>query len=202
MVASGVTDPLLPAGDGHTPITPEEAAELIPSWIATRDDLYRAEQDNIASGLLNVAPTATALLDDVYLRRLHRRMFDRTWGWAGRYRTREMSLGIDPVQIGPAVRELVGNVSVWVDQDVFAVDEVCVRFHHQLVSIHPFVNGNGRHSRIAADLLARALGRSEFTWGAGLGLDTPALRAEYQRLLQVADRDRDDVKSLITFARS
>jgi Fic-DOC domain mobile mystery protein B len=202
-VESGhVNDPLVPIGDGHTEISHADRAELIPTWIATRGDLFAAEQDNIANGLLGVAPATETLLDDLYLRALHRRMFNQVWRWAGRYRLRQTNLGIEPARIPAAVRHLVADVSMWVAHGVFPADELCVRFHHQLVAIHPFLNGNGRHTRIAADLLAASLGEPIFTWGARLRVTTAELRATYQAALRRADADADDIGDLVRFARS
>lgn len=197
-----MTDQLAPTGDGQTEVSAEERAELIPTWISTRGELFAAEEANIARGTLGLAPAAEVLLDDLYLRRLHTRMFGEVWKWAGRYRRRETNLGIDPLEISAAVRALVADVATWAQQSTFDIDEVCVRFHHQLVSIHPFVNGNGRHGRISTDLLARALGVPPFTWGRHLRVDTTELRLRYRTALQRADRDRDDVAELVVFARS
>jgi Fic-DOC domain mobile mystery protein B len=129
-------------------------------------------------------------------------MFDEVWKWAGRYRRRETNLGIDPLEIAAAIRALVADAAAWVEHATFDVDELCARFHHQLVAIHPFVNGNGRHGRIATDLLATSLGEPEFSWGRHLDVDTADLRLRYRTALQRADRDRDDVADLVAFARS
>lgn len=197
-----MSDPLVPVGDGHTEVTAEERAELIPTWISTRGELYAAEEANIAAGTIGLAPPTAVLLDDLYLRRLHKRMFDEVWDWAGVFRRRETNLGIDPREIPTAVRALVTDARAWVEHGTFGVDELCARFHHQLVAIHPFVNGNGRHGRIATDLLAKSLDASAFTWGRHLGVDTAELRLRYRTALQRADRDRDDLADLIAFARS
>jgi Fic-DOC domain mobile mystery protein B len=197
-----VSDPLVPVGDGHTEVPADERAQLIPTWVATRGELFAAEEASIAVGTLGLAPSAAALLDDLYLRRLHTRMFDKVWKWAGRYRRHETNLGIDPVEIPAAVRALVADASAWVEHGTYDVDELCIRFHHRLVAIHPFVNGNGRHGRISTDLLAKSLGGPAFTWGQNLTVDTAELRHRYRTALQRADRDNDDVTDLIAFARS
>jgi Fic-DOC domain mobile mystery protein B len=195
-----MNDPLAPAGDGHTALSEEDRRGLIPTYIATRADLIEAEQRNVALGLANQAPTVAQLLDDQYLRGLHRRMFGDVWLWAGQYRTHETNLGVAPHQIAGAVRDLVSDVSVWIDSESYPPDEIAVRFHHRLVSIHPFPNGNGRHARVVADLLARAMGAEPFTWGRDPAITTEALRAAYRRALQRADAG--DIDPLIAFARS
>jgi Fic-DOC domain mobile mystery protein B len=195
-------DPLVPVGDGHTELSDDESAELIPTYISTRRELFAAEERNIADGTLELRPPTATVLDDLYLRDLHRRMFSDVWKWAGRYRARETNLGVAPEAIATAVRSLVEDARAWVADDAFERDALAVRFHHQLVSIHPFVNGNGRHARIAADLLVRSLGGPAFTWGRSLDLPTDELRKRYHRALRRADDDRDDVEELRRFARS
>ena len=187
-------------GDGHTVLSDEDRDGLIPSYIATRGDLFDAEERNIVRGLLRPPPTVRVLLDDLYLRDLHRAMFGGVWEWAGRYRPRETNIGIDPTGIAPAVRSLVEDVSTWVEHATYEPDEICVRFHHQLVSIHPFPNGNGRHSRICADFLVAALRMAPFSWGRNLGVTTSELRRHYQTALRAADAGK--IHKLLTFARS
>ena len=195
-----MNDAVLPVGDGHTELSEDDRVGLIPSYIATRGDLFAAEQRNIAVALLRRPPPVPDLLDDGYLRGLHRDMFGQVWEWAGRYRRLETNIGIDPKQISVAVRMLVHDVFAWVDNETYEPDELAVRFHHRLVAIHPFPNGNGRHGRVAAEYLAMALGRQRFGWGIGLDVDTEELRAIYRRALQRADAG--DIDELLTFARS
>ena len=189
-----------PEGDGHTALSNEDTEGLIPTHIATRGDLFEAEQRNIAEALLRRPPTASRLLDDRFLRDLHRHMFRRVWTWAGRYRLRETNIGISPDRIPVAVRSLVDDALIWIEYTTYEPDESAIRFRHRLVAIHPFRNGNGRHGRVASDYLALSLGRPRFTWGAGLDIDTPSLRFEYRTALQEADRG--DITRLLVFARS
>ncbi|MFI5035413.1 MAG: mobile mystery protein B [Acidimicrobiales bacterium] len=191
---------ILPDGDGHTKLSEEDRKGLKPAYIATRGELYEAEQRNIASALLKASPGVPQLLDDSYLRRLHKSMFEDVWAWAGTYRRRETNLGIDPLEIAVSVKNLLEDTRVWVDESVFEADELAIQFHHRLVLIHPFPNGNGRHGRIAADFLIAAIGSAKFSWGSGLGLDTQALREAYLRALRLADQG--EIAELVTFARS
>ena len=195
-----VTDPLVPVGDGHTELTEEDRLGLIPTYIATRGELFDAEQRNIAQALLRRRPTLTKLLDEKYLRDLHRVMFGQVWKWAGRYRLRETNIGIDPHQISTAIYALVDDAKAWIEFVTYQPDELAVRFHHRLVAIHPFPNGNGRHGRISADYLITALGRKPFGWGVGLAVDTDGLRATYRQALQQADAG--EITELVAFARS
>ena len=134
-------DAWIPEGEGHTPLSEDDRMGLIPSYIATRGDLFDAEERNIAHALLRRPPTVAVLLDDLYLRDLHRAMFGRVWEWAGQYRSRQTNIGIELAGIAAAVRVLVQDVDAWVEHQTYGADEICVRFHHRLVSTHPFPNG-------------------------------------------------------------
>jgi Fic-DOC domain mobile mystery protein B len=195
-----VTDRLVPVGDGHTELSEEERLGLVPTYIATRGELFDAEQRNIAQTLLRRPPTVAKLLDDKFLRDLHEAMFDQVWEWAGRYRLRETNIGVAPNQIPTAIHTLVDDTKAWVEYGTYEPDELAVRFHHRLVAIHPFPNGNGRHGRIAADYLITSFDREPFGWGVGLDVDTDGLRAAYRTALQRADGG--DIAELLAFART
>ena len=193
-------DPLVPIGDGHTALSDDDRRGLIPAYIATRGDLFEAEQRNIANALLRRRPPRPEqLLDDRYLRDLHAAMFGEVWEWAGRYRTVETNIGVAPHRIASDVALLVGDARAWVEYGTYRPDEMAVRFHHRLVAIHPFPNGNGRHGRVAADFLIRGLGGEPFSWGARADLDTDGLRAAYRSALQRADAG--EIADLLAFAR-
>ncbi|MEX2230221.1 MAG: mobile mystery protein B [Dehalococcoidia bacterium] len=193
-------DRLVPVGDGHTALSDEDRLGLIPTYIASRGELFDAEQRNISEALLRRSPTPSQLLDDKYLRDLHRAMFGEVWRWAGRYRQTEKNIGIAWVQIPAEVRNLTEDARVWVEDGTYEPDELAVRFHHRLVAIHPFANGNGRHGRVAADYLVRGLGHERFSWGTGVTVETEELRAAYIGALQRADLG--EIAELLAFARS
>jgi Fic-DOC domain mobile mystery protein B len=189
--------------DGETPLDPDEVEELIPSWIATRGDLNRAEQEGVTRALasLNQRPPATAeILSEPFVRRLHLRMFRDVWKWAGRYRLTNKNIGVDSSHIAEEIGKLLGDAAYWVEHETFLRDEIAVRVHHRAVVIHPFVNGNGRHTRLLADLLAESLGGEPFSWGRNLGLEPRSLRAVYIAALRRADDG--DLDDLLRFARA
>lgn len=194
-----MTDPFVPVGDGHTELSEDDRLGLIPTHIATRGELFDAEPTNIAQALLRRRPTVTQLLDDKYLRELHKAMFNQVWKWAGRYRRTEANIGIDPDQIPAEVRSLADDATGWVEYGTYEPDELAVRLHHGLVAIHPFPNGNGRHGRIAADYLITALRYEPLSWGANLNVDTDELRAAYRHALERTDGG--DIADLLAFAR-
>lgn len=181
------SDPLLPLGAGHTPLGDDHRQGLKLSYITTRGELNEAEQENILRARQRRRPPALeALLDDKYLRDLHRAMFGDVWAWAGRYRRRQTSIGIDPTQITVCVRDLVADARIWAEHEEPLT--VAVRFHHRLVWIHPFPNGNGRHGRQAADYLMGALEQPPFTWGSVSGAgNVEETRRRYLAALREAD---------------
>ncbi len=127
-------------------------------------------------------------------------MFGDVWNWAGRYRTLETNIGVAPHRIAADIRLMVGDTRAWVEHDTYGSDELAVRFHHRLVEIHPFANGNGRLGRVAANYLIRGLGAEAFSWGARADLETDALRGAYRRALQRADAG--EIAELLAFART
>lgn len=194
-------DPLGPSADGTTPLTPDETEQLIPTWIRTRGDLDVAEADAITAVRQEYAtrvPDLDTILDHLWLRDLHRRMFGPVWGWAGTYRTTDRNIGVDPRQIATKVVSLVADARLWFEHDDAAT--AAARFHHQLVLVHPFPNGNGRHSRLAADLCLRAVGHPAFTWGVNREVGLPELRRVYVAALRHADAG--DLAPLLDFVTS
>lgn len=189
--------------DGQTPLAPDEAAQIIPSSVTTRGELDIVEQENIARAMqwaFSRNRRTSSILDEPFLRRVHTRMFGDVWRWAGMYRQTARNIGIDHWMISEAVGNLIGDAQYWADHEVYASDELSVRFHHKLVAIHPFPNGNGRHARLVGDMLCVSLGGDRLSWGSELVLDGAALRKAYIDALQAADQG--DVTSLIAFARA
>ena len=127
-------------------------------------------------------------------------MFDQTWKWAGQIRRTDKNIGVAKEQIRDQLRALCGDVLFQIDHRSYARDELAIRFHHRLVSIHPFPNGNGRLGRLAADVLISRLGGEPFSWG-GYSLDSAGpLRSAYIHALRAADAG--EVSELESFARS
>lgn len=186
--------------DNATPLTPDERRGLIPSDITYRRELNTAEHDNIARAENWALARRREWLSEKLIKDLHRRMLGDVWRWAGNFRTTERNLGIPFYQIPMALCELLDDVNAWIDHQSYPPDEIAVRFHHRLVHIHPFPNGNGRHSRLMADLLIIQLGRARFTWGSANLLDAGEVRRRYIAALQAADRH--DLAPLVAFARS
>lgn len=195
-----MNDPLQPQDDAATPLTEEERAELIPNWITLRSELNEAEQANITEAEEWAFSRRRDVLDEAFLTRLHQRMFGRVWRWAGQFRRTGRNIGVDAYRIPADLRLLVDDCRYWVENGTWEPDETALRFHHRLVQIHPFPNGNGRHSRMATDLLLVAMGYKRFTWGRANLIDPGRTRQQYIEALRAADRF--DYGPLRDFVRS
>ncbi|MEO9044175.1 MAG: mobile mystery protein B [Candidatus Dormibacter sp.] len=189
------------AATDATPLDPDATAELIPP-LQTQADLNEFEAANITEAavwtrrsrlLLHGYPSPKSLLE------LHRRMFDRTWRWAGRYRRTDTNLGVPWPQVSVAVRQLCDDTCYQVQHASVDPDHLCVGFHHRLVSIHPFPNGNGRLARIATDVLRRNASWPAWTWGAESLVADGEVRSAYIKALRAADGG--DLAPLIAFVR-
>jgi len=190
-------------GDGAaTPLTPEELEGLIPGHITLRSELNEFEQRGIEEGSRWAFARQRDLLSARFIRTLHRRMFGGVWRWAGAFRTTEKNIGVAPEQISTQLKLLLDDARYWIEHTTYGPDEICVRFHHRLVQIHPFPNGNGRHARLMADALIVQLGGKRFTWGRTNLISKGDGRQKYLSALKAADRDLNDVAPLLIFARS
>jgi len=186
---------------GATPLNADEASGLIPDHITTQDALNEWEQQNILDGLnWALKQHKRELLDDLFVRDLHKKMFDKTWKWAGTYRRSNKNIGIEWQMIPVELRNLFADGYFQIEHNSFPPDELATRFHHRLVAIHPFPNGNGRHARMMADLLIQRLGGEPFSWGGRSLVQHGDERERYIAALQAADKE--DYTLLMEFVRS
>ena len=141
------------------------------------------------------------ILSEEFIRKLHEEMFGKVWAWAGEYRRTDKNIGVDWTQISVRFRELLNDVRYWIDHETYSPDEIATRFHHRLVQIHLFPNGNGRHARVMTDvLLEKVLKQEPFSWGSGNLFEEGDVRATYIKALRSADGH--DYQPLIDFVRS
>jgi Fic-DOC domain mobile mystery protein B len=186
--------------DDATPLTLGERNGLKPTYITLRHELNEAEAHNILEADVWAFTRKRNVVDEGFLKRLHKRMFRHVWRWAGQYRATERNLGVVPYQIQIDMRQLLDDVHYWIENQSYTPDEIAVRFHHRLVVIHPFPNGNGRWSRLATDILIVALHGTRFTWGRANLQALSEVRRRYMDALHAADAH--DPRALIAFARS
>lgn len=189
--------------EGDTPLDDDEADGLLPTHISTKGELNEWEHLNISTALDWALPNRRRQPEDVlsvsFAEELHRRMFDRTWEWAGTYRRTLKNLGSPPERVRVDLRERLSDARFWHENNAFPSDEFAARLHHALVVVHPWPNGNGRWSRLIADAYLQSAGQPLFTWGGGDLLAASGLRAEYLRALRAADNG--DLAPLLIFVR-
>lgn len=188
--------------EGATPLDPDEIDGLIPKHINTQNALNEWEQQNILEAtqwLMKVISRKTLLTED-FVRELHKRMFGKTWSWAGTFRNTDKNIGVDWMQVSVRLNQLLGNAQYQLDNKVFGLDEIAIRFHHNLVWIHSFPNGNGRHARLITDALLIQNDLQPFTWGKSSLEVNGQVRQNYLNALRAADAG--DFNLLIGFVRS
>lgn len=188
--------------DGATPLDPDEVEGLKLTHITTRSELDRWEQDNILEALHWLESTRPKdILNEQFIRKLHRKMFGNVWKWAGKFRLSDKNIGGPWHQVPIELKTLCNDVTVWIEVGQMPPDEMAARLHHRLVSIHPFSNGNGRHARLMADLLLEnVLSQQKFTWGSRNLVKAGDVRSTYISALRAADGF--NIHPLMEFARS
>ena len=186
------------ADDNSTPLTAEEKNGLKLKWITLRSELNEAEARNIAQAQLWLASNKKKdVCSDTFLRNLHKKMFCDVWVWAGEYRITERNIGVAPYQIPMKLMQLFDDLNFWIDNKTYSNHEIAVRLHHKLVQIHPFPNGNGRVSRLMADLVLRKLEGKTLYWGDTNLVDVSEVRRKYIDALRKADAG--DYTDLLSF---
>ncbi|HVZ34792.1 MAG TPA: mobile mystery protein B, partial [Polyangiaceae bacterium] len=188
---------------GATPLTEEDVQGLKIASITTQGELNEAEGANIIRGqewaLRTRLATLPDMLSDEYLQRLHAEMFGDVWKWAGEYRQRVTNIGVDPLRIRTDLRQLYDEVRGWLDYQSYPPDEIAIRLHYRVVTIHPFPNGNGRHARLLADMvMVRHFKADPLPWGGSLLRGADGNRTAYIQALVAADRR--DFGPLLTVA--
>jgi Fic-DOC domain mobile mystery protein B len=190
--------------DGQTPLSEEEFDGLKILSITTREELDEFEQLNIEQAIqwtFGKKVYANDLLSEKFIKDLHKRMYGDVWKWAGSFRNTEKNLGIKSFLIPVQLKQLLDRALFWYENNIFTPDEMAVRFKHELVSIHCFANGNGRHSRLMADLIMEKLYNKPFlTWGSSNLVKANDKRKAYIDAIKMADNL--DLNSLILFAKS
>ena len=188
--------------DRSTPLDYDEMEGLLLTHITTRAELDRWEMDNINQAYQWADRLKHRnLLDEDFIRLLHKKMFGNVWKWAGRFRKSDKNIGIPWVEIAVELKLLCDDATAWLEFSTYPPDEFAARFHHRLVYIHPFANGNGRHARLMADLILEKLFKTPpFTWGNANLTKQGESRTAYIRALKAADDH--DLRLLMKFVRS
>ncbi|HZJ36098.1 MAG TPA: mobile mystery protein B [Gillisia sp.] len=190
--------------DGQTGLDDDEKEGLRITTITTHAELDEYEQLNIEKAIEWTIPKrfkADDLLTEDFIKLLHKKMLNDVWKWAGEFRRTKKNIDVDWIQIGINLRMLLDDTRIWIANKVYPPEEIAIRFKHRLVSIHCFPNGNGRHSRIMADLIIEKIFNEPiFTWGNFTMLKADETRQHYIKALKEADHG--NIGPLIEFSRS
>jgi Fic-DOC domain mobile mystery protein B len=192
--------------EGQTPLDEDEKEGLLLPSVTTREELNEVEQRNIEEAIrwtigVRRKFSPEKMLTEPFVLEIHQRMFGEVWKWAGTFRRTNKNIGVDKYSIPLELRALMDDCKFWIIHHTFPADEIALRFKHRLVSIHCFANGNGRHSRLMADIIAeKLLNRAIFTWGSVNLIHSSAFRSNYLTALREADNG--NYEPLLLFARS
>lgn len=188
--------------DGATPLDYDELNGLLPTHITTRSELDFLEMENINQAILwSDNLKTTDILNIEFICTLHKKMFSNVWKWAGTFRNSQKNIGIPHSQIQVELQTLCDDAHAWIEYNTYAPDEFAARFHHRIVFIHPFSNGNGRHARLMADLiLEKIFDTNVFSWGGNGLANHNKTRKGYIKALKLADEH--DYSLLLKFVRS
>lgn len=190
--------------DGQTPLEEQEKEGLKIKSITTQGELDEFEQLNIERAIewtirTNLKPEK--ILTEKFVKNLHKKMYGDVWKWAGEFRRSEKNIGIKWTQIGIELKNLLDDTKYWIENNTFSPEEIAIRFKHRIVSIHCFPNGNGRHSRMMADLIMESVfGKKVFTWHQSNMAKANETRKKYIAALKNADNG--NIKPLIEFAKN
>lgn len=189
---------------GQTPLSPEEQDDLKIYSISTKEELDALEQENIEEAsqwILNKKFSYTKILSEAFIKDLHNRMYGNVWKWAGKFRNSEKNIGCKSYLIPSLLKQLLDDTLFWIENESYHPDEIAIRFKHRLGSIHCFPNGNGRHSRLMADIIiSKIFNLNTFTWGKYNNLPLEDIRKLYIHSLREADNN--NFEHLISFAKS
>jgi Fic-DOC domain mobile mystery protein B len=192
--------------EGQTPLDEDEKEGLLLPSVTTRGELDEVEQRNIEEAIRWTVEvrrrfSPERVLTESFVREIHLRMFGGVWKWAGTFRSSNKNIGADKYLIPTELRALLDDCRYWIANTTFPADEIALRFKHRLVSIHCFANGNGRHSRLMADIVVeKLLKRTIFTWGSSTLAQSREFRSTYLAALRQADKG--NYEPLLIFARA
>ena len=188
---------------GQTPLNDEDIKGLLIPSVSTQGALNELEQKNIEKAILwslGRRFDSNKIFSEKFIKQLHLKMFGDVWKWAGEFRKTNTNIGVNYPLVSLQLRMLVDDARFWLKHQIYEPDEFTLRFKHRLVAIHCFPNGNGRHSRLVADLIiTNIFGKPEFTWGSANIIQQGEARKLYIKALQAADQH--DMSPLLAFAR-
>jgi len=190
--------------DGQTPLDEDEKEGLKIKSITTQKELDEFEQLNIEKAVewtirLNLKPEK--ILTEKFIKDLHKKMYSDVWKWAGEFRKSDKNIGINWTKIGIELKYLIDDIKYWIENKTYSPEEITIRFKHRIVAIHCFPNGNGRHSRMMADIIIESIfGKQVFSWQKSNMVKADETRKTYITALREADNG--NITPLIKFAKN
>ena len=190
--------------DGQTPLDEDEKEGLLIKTVTTHGELDEHEQLNIEKAVkwtIQRKLKPEKILTEEFIKILHKKMFGKVWAWAGEFRKSEKNIGVEWIKIGIELKYLIDDTKYWIENKTYPPDEIAIRFKHRLVNIHCFPNGNGRHSRIMADIIIESIfGKDVFTWNHSNMVKADETRNKY--IAAIKEGDKGNIKPLLEFARN
>ena len=179
--------------DGQTPLPYELQKGLKIKTIQTVGELDEYEEDNIAKGLIWLSKQKTNPCKYDFWLKLHKKLFENVWNWAGKVRTHELANPEFklPHEIWPELYQLEKDLDFWIKGKIFSNQELAARFHERIETIHPFANGNGRFGRIITEQICRFHQHEIPLWGRNLQSNPAKRREAYITALTQARRTGD-----------
>lgn len=190
--------------DGQTSLDEEEKEGLKIKSITTQQELDEFEQLNIEKAVewtISSNFNSKRILTEEFIRSLHKKMFSDVWLWAGGFRKTDKNIGVSWTAIGVELKMLIDDANYWIENDTYIPEEIAIRFKHRIVSIHCFPNGNGRHSRMMADIILESIFKKEiFSWNKSNMVEATKTRSAYITALKEADDG--NIQPLLNFAQN
>jgi len=189
---------------GQTPLNEEEKDGLLIKTITLQKELDEFEQLSIEKAVewtIHANLKQDRILSEKFIKDLHKKMYGGVWKWAGEFRKSEKNIGIKWTQIGIELKNLIDDTKYWIENKTYPPEEIAIRFKHRIVEIHCFLNGNGRHSRMMADIIVESIfGKEVFSWNKSNMVRADKTRKEYIAALRIADNG--NINPLIEFAKN
>jgi len=190
--------------EGQTPLDENEKDGLKIKSITTQKELDEFEQLNIEKAVewtIHANLKAEKILTEKFIKNLHKKMYEDVWKWAGKFRKSDKNIGIHWIQINIELKTLLEDTKYWITNKTYSSEEISIRFKHRIVTIHCFPNGNGRHSRMMADIIMESIfGEEIFSWHKSNMIQANQTRKNYIKALKKADNG--NINPLIDFAKT
>ena len=176
---------------GATPVDDISGLKLSPTKQYSLEDIYVYEAKNIHKAtlkyMLDTPSKKIAPFTFEWMIQLHKEMFGDVWDWAGKLRQVELSIGVKAYLVSTELKKLVDDLAFWEEHKSFDVIEISARLHHRAVQVHPFQNGNGRWSRMLANIYLKQNGLTPTKWNENLLSKENPHRDDYINALKLAD---------------